>query len=291
MEGSNPEEKEELHNVMRHAIRRLVEHRQFQPVVIGIIFLNGIVIVAETYLPGSLLLLTLDKLILGLFVLELLLKVSGLGVKRYLSSGWNIFDFLIVALSLIFITTPFITALRLVRVLRLFRMIPAIPSLRKIIDSLIRSLPALTGVLGLTLLIFSIYAIIGTTFFKDVLPYEYFGSFHLSLFTLLQLVTFDSWASFMTRQVMDVMPWAWIYFVSFIIIGALIILNLVVAVILSYLGQEDEVNRDERLDRLLKENKELKRDMQEIKLLLLEQRNQESTGNARVSGGNSGEKD
>lgn len=276
---------------MRHAIRRLVEHRQFQPVVIGIIFLNGIVIVAETYLPGSLLLLTLDKFILGLFVLELLLKVSGLGVKRYFSSGWNIFDFMIVAFSLIFITTPFITALRLVRVLRLFRMIPAIPSLRKIIDSLIRSLPALSGVLGLTMLVFSIYAIIGTIFFKNVLPYDYFGSFHASLFTLLQVVTFDSWASSVARHVIEEVPWAWLYFVSFVIIGALIILNLVVAVILSYLGQEDEMNRDERLDRLLKENKELKSDMQEIKQLLLEQRNQESTGNARVNGGNSGEKD
>ncbi|GAB6927872.1 hypothetical protein JCM10914A_18550 [Paenibacillus sp. JCM 10914] len=257
---------------MRAAFKKLVETPYFHSIIIGIILLNGLVIVAETYETGSLFLLTLDKIILGIFVVEILIKIIGLGFKRYFSNGWNWFDFTIVALSLIFLATPFVSALRLVRVLRLFRMIPAIPSLRKIIDSLIRSLPALTGVLGLTLLVFSIYAIIGTTFFRDVLPYEFFGSFHNSLFTLLQLVTFESWAGQVARPVIEEMPWAWIYFVSFIIIGALIILNLVVAVILSYLGQDDDAVRDQTLDRMLKENMELKKDVQEIKQLLLEQK-------------------
>lgn len=255
---------------MRESFKRLVEHRYFQPIIIGIIFLNGVIIVAETY-STSQFLVSLDKIILGIFVLEILLKITALGFKRYFLSGWNWFDFLIVACSLIFLTTPFVSSLRLVRVLRLFRMVPAIPALRKIIDSLIRSVPALTGVLGLTLLIFTIYAIIGTTFFKDVLPYEFFGSFHNSLFTLMQVVTFESWASQVARPVIAEMPWAWIYFISFIIVGALVILNLVVAVILSYLGQEEEESRDERLDQLLKENMELKKDVQEIKQLLLEQ--------------------
>lgn len=255
---------------MRESFKQLVEHRYFQSIIIGIIFLNGVIIVAETYSTSSFL-VYIDKIILGIFVLEILLKVTGLGFKRYFSSGWNWFDFLIVACSLIFLATPFVSSLRLVRVLRLFRMIPAIPSLRKIIDSLIKSIPALTGVLGLTLLIFTIYAIIGTTFFRDVLPYEFFGSFHNSLFTLMQVVTFESWASQVARPVIAEIPWAWIYFISFIIVGALVILNLVVAVILSYLGQEEEEIRDERLDQLLKENQELKKDMQEVKQMLLEQ--------------------
>ncbi len=259
---------------MRAAFRQLVEHPYFQPIIIGIIFLNGAVIVAETYITGSLLLLALDKVILGIFILEILMKIIGFGFKRYFSSGWNWFDFLIVAGSLVFLATPFVSALRLVRVLRLFRMIPAIPSLRKIIDSLIKSLPALTGVLGLTLLIFSIYAIIGTTFFKDVLPDEFFGTFHNSLFTLMQVVTFESWASQVARPIIAEVPWAWTYFVTFIIVGALVILNLVVAVILSYLGQDDDAARDERLDRIMQENMELKKDIQEIKQLLLEQRKQ-----------------
>lgn len=259
---------------MRAALKQLVEHRYFQSIIIGIIFLNGVVIVAETYNTGSQILLILDKVILGIFVLEILVKITGLGFKRYFSSGWNWFDFAIVAGSLIFLATPFVSSLRLIRVLRLFRLIPAIPALRKIIDSLIRSLPALSGVLGLTLLIFSIYAIIGTTFFKDALPYEFFGNFHNSLFTLMQVVTFESWASQVARPVIEQIPWAWVYFVSFIIIGALVILNLVVAVILSYLGQEEEANRDERLDQLLQENKELKRDIQEIKDLLLQNKSQ-----------------
>lgn len=257
---------------MRVALKKLVEHPYFHNIITSIIFLNGVIIVAETYDTGNSWLLIVDKIILAIFVFELMIKIAGLGFKRYFSNGWNVFDFLIVAGSLVFLATPFVSALRLVRVLRLFRMIPAIPSLRKIIDSLLRSLPALTGVLGLTLLIFSIYAIIGTTFFKDVLPYEFFGSFHHSLFTLLQVVTFESWASQVARPVIAELPWAWTYFVSFIIVGALVILNLVVAVILSYLGQEDDAGRDERLERIMQENSELKQDLQEIKRLLLEQR-------------------
>lgn len=255
---------------MRNAFKKLVEYSYFQIIITAIIFLNGVVIVAETYAPGNSWLLVIEKIILVIFVLELIIKMIGFGFKRFFANGWNCFDFIIVAGSVLFIATPFVSALRLVRVLRLFRMIPAIPSLRKIIDSLIRSLPALTGVLGLTLLIFSIYAIIGTSFFKDVLPPEFFGSFHQSLFTLLQVVTFESWASQVARPVMAEVPWAWIYFVTFIIIGALVVLNLVVAVILSYLGQEDEEVRDERLDRILQENGELKQELQEIKQLLLE---------------------
>ncbi len=258
------------HNrTVRDQIRQLVTHKGFQQILIAIILLNGIIIVAETYSTGNQLLLTLDLIIVWIFVAELMLKIIGLGFKGYFSDRWNIFDFAIVVASLVFYTTPFVSVLRLIRVLRLLRMIPAIPALRKIIDSLMKSIPALTGILGLSMLIFSIYAIIGTTFFSEVLPDEFFGSFHTSLFTLLQVVTFESWASQVARPVMDAIPWAWAYFVSFIIIGSLVILNLVVAVILSYLGQEDEDNRDEQMARLFKENQELKNDIHEIKQLLL----------------------
>lgn len=254
---------------VRNRIRQLVEHRNFQATVIGIILLNGLVIIAETYFIGNRALQILDRIIVWIFVAELILKMIGLGVKRYFSAKWNIFDFVIVTGSLIFYATPFVTVMRLLRVLRLLRMIPAIPALRKIVDALMKSIPALTGILGLSLLIFSIYAIIGTTYFRDVLPDEFFGSFHASLFTLMQVVTFESWASQVARPIISEMSWAWIYFVSFIIIGALVILNLVVAVILSYLGQEDEENHVEHMNRLYNENQELKQDIHEIKQLLL----------------------
>lgn len=254
---------------LRSKIETLVEHKYFQAAIIGIILLNGVVIVAETYFLGNRTLQIIDRIILWIFVLELALKITGLGAKRYFSAFWNNFDFLIVAGSLVFYATPFVTAVRLLRVLRLLRMIPAIPALRKIVDALMKSIPALTGILGLSLLIFSIYAIIGTTYFRDVLPAEFFGSFHNSLFTLMQVVTFESWASQVARPIISEISWAWLYFVSFIIIGALVILNLVVAVILSYLGQEDEENHVEHMNRLYKENQELKQDIREIKELLI----------------------
>ncbi|APC50339.1 ion transporter [Virgibacillus halodenitrificans] len=256
----------------RATIKKLVEHKNFQSAVIAIIVLNGIVITAETYFIGNTFLQAVDRIIIWVFVVELLLKMIGLGVKGYFSKKWNIFDFVIVAGSLVFYTTPFVSVMRLLRVLRLLRMIPAIPALRKIVDSLMKSIPALTGILGLSMLIFSIYAIIGTTYFRDVLPGEFFGSFHTSLFTLLQVVTFESWASQVARPVMSEVPWAWVYFVSFIIIGALVILNLIVAVILSYLGQEEEDHRGGQMDRLYNENAEIKQELREIKALLADKK-------------------
>jgi voltage-gated sodium channel len=268
----NSEHKENQPHSLRAVLEQLVEHHIFQWAIIGIILFNGIIIVAETYYVGNPLLLALDRIIIWIFVLEMILKTVGLGFRRYFTSGWNIFDFTIVIASFVFYSTPYVTVLRLIRVMRLIRMIPAIPALRKIIDSLLKAVPALTGILGLTLLIFSIYAIIGTIFFRDVLPYEFFGSFHTSLFTLMQVVTFESWASQVARPVIQAIPWSWVYFVSFIVIGALVILNLVVAVILSYLNQDDDANRAEQMERLFQENAQLKSDLQEIKELLREMR-------------------
>lgn len=257
-------------NSLRFKLKHMVSSKKFQAIIIGIILVNGLVIIAETYFSGNGLLQLLDRIIVWIFVVELILKIVGLGFKGYFSKGWNIFDFLIVAGSLLFYATNFVSVIRLLRVLRLLRMIPAIPALRKIVDALMKSIPALTGILGLTMLIFSIYAIIGTTLYSEVLPTEFFGSFHESLFTLLQVVTFESWASQVARPIISEMPMAWLYFVSFIIIGALVILNLVVAVILSYLGQEDDSNREEQIERLYKENQEMKQDIKEIKQLILE---------------------
>lgn len=255
---------------LRDIITKLVMHKYFQPVIISIILINGLIIVGETYFTGNSVLLTLDLIIVWIFVLEVILKLVGFGLKGYFSDRWNRFDFIIVVASLIFYATPFVSILRLIRVLRLIRLIPAIPALRKIIDSLMKSIPALTGILGLSFLLFSIYAIIGTTFFSEILPYEFFGSFHTALFTLLQVVTFESWASQVARPIINEVPWASAYFVSFIIIGALVILNLVVAVILSYLGQDDELEREGKMERLLDENQELKKDIQEIKQIILD---------------------
>ncbi|WP_078556316.1 ion transporter [Bacillus alkalicellulosilyticus] len=269
METNNTNEPNQKQSNIRAIIRNIVLHKYFQPIVIAIIMFNGLIIVAETYFTGNSLLIIIDKIIVWVFVIEMFLKIVGLGNRGYFSDRWNIFDFMIVVASLLFYTTAFVSVLRLVRVLRLIRMIPAIPALRRIIDSLMASVPALTGILGLSILIFSIYAIIGTTFFRDVLPYEFFGSFHTSLFTLMQVVTFESWASQVARPIINAIPWAWVYFVSFIIIGALVILNLVVAVILSYLGQDEEAQREEQMKRLFSENQELKNDIQEIKQILL----------------------
>lgn len=102
-------------NPLREKIRQIVEHKYFQPFIISIILLNGVIIVAESYLTGNDLPLTLDTIIVWIFVVELALKMIGLGVRGYFSEKWNIFDFLIVVASLLFYNTPLVSVLRLIR--------------------------------------------------------------------------------------------------------------------------------------------------------------------------------
>ncbi|WP_246050178.1 ion transporter [Aquibacillus sediminis] len=272
LEQNQPFEERADNPPRANKLKKVVEHKNFQTLIIGLILLNGLIVIAGTYSTGYTNLLNgMDRVLVWIFFVEMVLKMAAFGLRGYFKQKWNIFDFIIVTASVALYTMPFVSVMRILRVLRLLRMISVVPALRKIIDSLMKSIPALTGILGLTILIFTIYAIIGTTYFSDVLPDEYFGSFHASLFTLTQVVTFESWASQVARPIINEIPWAWIYFESFIVIGALVILNLVVAVILNYLEQEDDNLRDQQLADIAEENRVLRKEIKEIKQLILDQ--------------------
>jgi voltage-gated sodium channel len=245
-------------------IKRLIEGAKFNHFITGLILVNALLVGLETYPSienqyGSWL-VTLDIIILSLFSVELLLKLMVYRTS-FFKNGWNNFDFIIVVGSLILYGSSFISVLRIFRVLRVLRTITTVPSLRRIVTALFMAIPTITSVMVLMSIIFYVYAVIGTFFYAEVEP-EYFGDLGLSFITLFQVFTLESWASGIFRPIFDVVPWSWLYFVSFIVIATFIMINLIVGEIVN--------NAQKITDEIESETNEIKEDTSEIQQLKTE---------------------
>jgi voltage-gated sodium channel len=218
---------------------RIVEAPAFEPFMIGLILFNAVLIGLETSPAmieryGDWLHLG-NNIILGVFIVEAALKIAAVAPRLglYFGNGWNLFDFSIVVLSLIPATGEFALVARLVRILRVLRLISAVPQLRLIVTTLVRSIPSMGHVIMLMSVIFYIYAITGVHFFATDDP-DHWGSLGAALLTLFQLVTLEGWVEVM-ETVLENHPWAWLYFVSFVLLGTFVILNLFIAVVINNL--------------------------------------------------------
>jgi voltage-gated sodium channel len=191
-----------------------------------------------------------DYAITLFFVIEIVIRmISERSLIKFFKDGWNVFDFLIVTISLVPINNvESIFVARLLRIIRVLRIITVVPAFRHIIDSLVKSIPRV-GFIALLMFIFMyVWGAIGTMFFGEVDP-ENWGNIGLALITLVQVATYDDWANIMA-QVIDVYPYAWIFFVSFIIINAVILLNMVIGVIVDVMmggsGIDELVDPDKK---------------------------------------------
>ena len=224
---------------MRELAERVVESDVIRVGIIALIILNGIVIGAATsdtvVRHAGAWLRHLDDIILWIFVAEVVLKLCAVWPNpgRYFRDPWNDFDFTVVALSLIPATGQFATVARLLRLLRVMRLISAIPELRLIVSTLLRSLPSMGHVVLLMSIVFYIYAVAGYHLFHHHDPQNW-GNLGLSLLTLFRVVTLEDWTDVMYTA-MDLHPLAWIYFVSFVVVGTFVIINLFIAVVLNNL--------------------------------------------------------
>jgi voltage-gated sodium channel len=239
------------HPVKAYA-RRIIEARAFEPFMIGLILFNALLIGLETspamiesYGPW---LHLGNDIILAVFIAEAVLKMTAVAPRfgLYFGNGWNLFDFSIVVLSLIPATGEFALVARLVRILRVLRLISAVPQLRLIVATLVRSIPSMGHVIMLMSVMFYIYAVTGVHFFSVDDP-EHWGTLGSALLTLFQLVTLEGWVEVMDT-VMENHPWAWLYFVSFVLLGTFVILNLFIAVVINNL----ETAKLEQLEELEK---------------------------------------
>jgi voltage-gated sodium channel len=230
--------------------RRIVEARWFEPAMIGLILFNGVLIGLETSKEfvadyGSWLHLGND-IILAIFIIEAALKLTAVAprLSLYFGNGWNLFDFSIIVLSLLPATEEFALVARLVRVLRVLRLVSAVPQLRLIVATLVRSIPSMGHVVTLMSIIFYIYAVTGYHLFHEHDP-EHWGTLGSSLLTLFGIVTLEGWVQVM-ETALELHAWAWIYFVSFVLIGTFVMLNLFIAVVINNL----EASKAEELEEL-----------------------------------------
>lgn len=187
------------------------------------------------------LVLAIDTICLSIFVAELAARFYALGL-RFFRSGWNVFDFVIVGISLLPATGGF-SVLRALRVLRVLRVVSVTPSLRRVVDGLGRALPGMGSVFLLISIIYYIAAVMATKLFASGFP-EWFGSLGASAYSLFQIMTLESWSMGIVRPVMEVYPYAWAFFVPFILMTTFAVMNLIVGLIVN--SMQEAANEDER---------------------------------------------
>ena len=221
--------------------QRLVEAPAFEYTIIAIIIFNGALLgagtspaLAERY--GDWIHIG-NMAALAIFIAEALLKMAAASprVAGYFKDGWNIFDFLVIVFALIPATGQFAMIARLARLLRVLRLISTIRDLRLIVAALVRSIPSVGHVMLLMSIIVYIYAIMGYHLFHENDP-DNWGNLGMSLLTLFNVITLEGWTDVMAKA-METHPLAWLYFVTFVIIGTFVVINLFIAIIINNLDE------------------------------------------------------
>ena len=218
----------------RQKLARWIESKAVQNVIIAVILINGLVLGLETS-PGTMdrfgpVLVAVDKLCLLVFLVELAVKLFAYRLWFW-RNGWNWFDFFVVAIALAPGAGPW-AVLRSLRILRVLRLLTVMPQFRRVVAAFIHAIPGLSGVIVLMAVFFYTMAVLATNLFGDAFP-QWFGSLGGSLFSLFQIMTLESWSMGIVRPVMETFPWAWAFFVPFIVIATFTILNLFIGIIVS----------------------------------------------------------
>ena len=262
---------------LKHRIEAFWALKSVQNVVIALILINAVLLGMETspriMASWGKLITTLDHAILTVFVVEIASLLFARG-WRFFKDPWSVFDFVVVGIALIPASGPF-AVLRSLRVLRVLRLISKIPSIRKVVGALLGALPGMASVFALVMILFYVNAVIATKLFGQDFP-ELFGNLGMSFFTLFQVMTLEAWAWGVARPIMEVYPYAWIFFILFILTATFTVLNLFVAVIVNSLnaihGQE-ESSKGNDMQTMRNELELMRREVSELRKHLLENRN------------------
>ncbi len=253
----------------RKIFKEFVENNSFQNFIIGLIIFNSITIGMETSEAimnsfGRTLLL-IDKIILAIFVIEILLKLYAYGFG-FFKSGWNVFDFAIVAIALL-PASGALAVLRSLRIFRSLRLIKNLPRLRFIVESLLLSLPSIGWIFVLLTLVFYVFSVIGTKLFGASFP-EWFGTIWASMFSLFQIMTLEGWAD-IARTVNAKYPFSNVFFITFILIASYTTLNIFIAIVvntMSEIQQKISAQQTMKVEEIIQdENEELRNDIKNLK--------------------------
>lgn len=256
-------------DALQNRFFRLRQNRLFELFVVAVIIFSALVIGAKTYdIPAGLLTLVtwLDVGITLFFLVEIVIRFIGEPNKKtFFKDPWNLFDTLIVVVSLIPIQDSEMALVgRLIRIFRVLRMVSIIPELRLLLNSLLKALPQLGYVILLMFIIFYIYAAVGASFFADINP-NLWGDIAIAMLTLFRVMTFEDWTDVM-YETMAVYPFSWLFYLTFIFLTTFAFLNMVIGIVVNVMENEHAQEREaqalaegqvtlEDLDRQIKELK------------------------------------
>ena len=228
----------------RLRLRGFVEHRRFVQAITVLIVINAALLGLETaplLMAGwGMLIADVDVVILGIFTIEIVLRIAAHG-RAFWRDPWSVFDFVIVAISLAAIGNP-LSVLRALRVLRVLHLVSVMPRLRRVVQTLLHSLPGIGSIVLLLVLLIYVSSVMATELFGHEFP-QWFGTVGHSAYSLFQIMTLESWSMGIVRPVMEVHPLAWMFFVPFVLIVGFAVLNLFIAVVVDSMQQ---LHREER---------------------------------------------
>ncbi|MEU8202954.1 ion transporter [Streptosporangium sp. NPDC049046] len=241
----------------RERVRSSLENPLVERFVIAVIVFNAITIGAETspFLIERIggLLHVADRIVVAIFVVELAARLYAYR-GAFFKDPWNWFDTIIVAIALVPASGP-ASVLRALRILRALRLVAAVPSMRKVVSALLAATPGMASIVGLLALVMYVFAVLATQLFGEVAP-DYFDELPTSLFSLFQIMTGEAWPD-IADQVMDEIPWAWTFFVIYILMTTFVVLNLFVAVVVNamddYNTSAEEQRTEDKLNTVLQE--------------------------------------
>ena len=231
----------------RNALARVVDSSPFTAIVVATIAVNAVVLGLQTY-EGVVdrwggWLDVLNAACLGVFLVELAIRIGSYWPRpqAFFRNGWNIFDFVVVMAVFVPGIRQNATLLRLLRLLRVVRIVRVLPDLRVLLLGVWKSVPPLASIGAVTAMILFVYGMVGWIVFGDELPAEW-GNIGRAMLTLFVMLTLENFPVYMD-EAMDVEPWAWVYFVSFILVAAFIVLNVLIGVVLNSMEEAREIDR------------------------------------------------
>jgi voltage-gated sodium channel len=234
---------------MRKSLGNWIESPAMGRFITWVILFNAVILGLETSAPimthfGGVLHL-LDAICLAIFVVELAIKLYAQRLK-FFTNGWNLFDFVVIGFALV-PAGQGLAVLRALRILRVLRVVSVAPSLRRVVEGFVTALPGMGSVFLLMAIIFYIGAVIATKLFGPNFP-EWFGTLGMSAYTLFQVMTLESWSMGIVRPVMAMFPYAWVFFVPFIMITTFAVVNLLVGLIVNSMQDAHAVEDNEKRD-------------------------------------------
>ncbi|WP_232023398.1 ion transporter [Thiomicrorhabdus aquaedulcis] len=269
-------------NDFQNRFQTIRDNKAFELFVIGVIIFSSLMIGIRTYEMHPVaeqILWGLDYAVTLFFLLEISIRMAAEDrLKDFFKKGWNIFDFVIVAVSLIPLDdSQYALIARMLRLFRVMRLISFIPELRVLVSALLSALPRMGYVALLMFIIFYVYAVIGNLLFENINPVLW-GDLGVSLLTLFRVATFESWTSVM-YETMAMYGLSWIYYLTFIFFSAFVFFNMMIGIVVEVLDEEhkkltadqDDLEKQEHVDYEMRIEQELQALHQKLDALLAQQ--------------------